>query len=64
MGNGISSKLSEGIGTVPVYGAGMSEKGYVVTPVKGAMTKLLPIVVELQKLDPAALVVGYAPCRL
>ena len=42
----------------------MSEDGYVVTHVKGTTTELLLIVVELQNVDPAALVVGYAPFRL
>jgi hypothetical protein len=62
----MSSKLNAGLSTVPVYAAGISEYGYMVTDVKGTMTKAVPFtfVVELQKVDPAALVVGYAPCKL
>ena len=61
---GKSSKLNDGTGTVPVYGAGMSENGYVVTDVKGTMTKSLAMVVELQYVEPTESVVGYAPCKL
>ena len=66
----MSAKLNLGNGTVPVYGAAISEDGYVVIPVKGTFWNLPlwgpveGIVVELQKVEPLALVVGYAPCRL